>query len=191
MPELTLLTKIRFWPVITVYVFIPFEILVHEPNIRFIKCAVTKPCHVLTRCPSMDLIDSSLHPRLFSLHIMHVSTDTSSVSDPFYIYMDPDPTIFSLTFFYQKYISPKKWFVLLCMRYTFISVKQKFNIKKKKMIFLIFCLIFVEIFLDFGWYYAMRADPDPTGRNKTDPNPKHWILEKLIMMEMYFVNLIL
>ena len=36
-------------------------------------------------------------------------------------------------------------------------------------------MIFVEIFHDFGWFFATRirfikADPDPTDQNETDPN---------------------
>jgi len=45
------------------------------------------------------------------------------------------------------------------------------------MIFLWFLLIFVEIFDDFGWFFAIRirirfieADPDPADQNETDPN---------------------
>ena len=40
-----------------------------------------------------------------------------------------------------------------------------------------FLMIFVEIFHDFGWFFATRirirfieADPDPADQNKTDPN---------------------
>ena len=36
-------------------------------------------------------------------------------------------------------------------------------------------MIFVEIFHDFGWFFAVRirfidADPDPADQNETDPN---------------------
>ena len=48
------------------------------------------------------------------------------------------------------------------------------------MIFLWFWLIFVEIFHDLSWYFAIRtkirsieADPDPADQNETDPEPKH------------------
>ena len=39
-------------------------------------------------------------------------------------------------------------------------------------------MIFVEIFHDFGWFFATRirfieADPDPADQNETDPDPQH------------------
>ena len=40
-------------------------------------------------------------------------------------------------------------------------------------------MIFVEIFHDFGWFFATRirirfieSDPDPTNQNETDPDPQ-------------------
>ena len=40
-------------------------------------------------------------------------------------------------------------------------------------------MIFVEIFHDFGWFFATRIrirfiEADPADQNETDPDPQHW-----------------
>ena len=50
------------------------------------------------------------------------------------------------------------------------------------MIFLWFWSIFVKIFHDFGWFFAIRicfieADPDSADQIETDPDPKHWSVD--------------
>ena len=49
-------------------------------------------------------------------------------------------------------------------------------------------MIFVEIFYDFGWFFATRirirfieADPDPANQNETDPDPKHCLVILVIL----------
>ena len=107
---------------------------------------------------------------------------TTSVSDPFHF----DPSIWILLrirpkiekntnslftfFFYQKYISSKTLFCYLCP-----LIKSLIFSRKKCLIFLWFWLIFVEIFHDFGRFFASRI--------QTDPNPIQWLQQLVICPE--------
>ena len=60
--------------------------------------------------------------------------------------------------------------------------KHKFNSFEKNVWY-----FFVEIFHDFGWFFATRirirfieADPDPADQNETDPDPQHRVLPSSI-----------
>ena len=53
-------------------------------------------------------------------------------------------------------------------------------------------MIFVEIFNDFGWFFATRirirfieADPGPADQNETDPDPQHWFQRCIIIYVLY------
>ena len=60
-----------------------------------------------------------------------------------------------------------------------MSVNISLIVLKKKMYDIL--MIFVEIFHDFGWFFATRirfieADPDPADQNETDPNGSETLL---------------
>ena len=63
--------------------------------------------------------------------------------------------------------------------------------------FLLIFLKFVEIFHDFGWFFATRirirfieADPDrdPADQNETDPDPKHWKIGLYLISKLFYIQ---
>ena len=66
--------------------------------------------------------------------------------------------------------------------------KHKFNSFEKNVWYSNDLLIFVEIFHDFGWFFAIRirfieADPNPDPADQNETDPKHWKIGTNLSLE--------
>ena len=56
----------------------------------------------------------------------------------------------------------------------YLCLLTKNNIFEKMYDILVILIDFVDIFRDFGWFFATRIRLTKVKRIQTDPDPKHW-----------------